>query len=186
MSDLELEQVRIKNTIEILNNNLVTVAGLPEGSVVVPDSAILLKSLPVQGEDWWQQEAAVSSPSLSLARNSVDICRKAETIVRAERMPKIGIQAGWTMDGPILVEIPPVNRNLGYWYVGVGVSYNLSSLYKSNKSLARSRAATRKAMDELDVAEENVSMAVRTDHVRYLEAYETLKTRRKEIGRAHV
>lgn len=181
VSDLELEQVRIKNTLEILNNNLVTVAGLPEGSVVVPDSAILLKSLPVQGEDWWQQEAAVSSPSLSLARNSVDICRKAETIVRAERMPKIGIQAGWTMDGPILVEIPPVNRNLSYWYVGVGVSYNLSSLYKSNKSLARSRAATRKAMDELDAAEENVSMAVRTDHVRYLEAYETLKTRRKGV-----
>lgn len=181
VSDLELEQVRIKNTIEILNNNLVTVAGLPEGSAVVPDSAILLKSLPVQGEDWWQQEAVVSSPSLSLARNSVDICRKAETIVRAERMPKIGIQAGWTMDGPIHVEIPPVNRNLGYWYVGVGVSYNLSSLYKSNKSLARSRAATRKAMDELDAAEENVSMAVRTDHVRYLEAYETLKTRRKGV-----
>lgn len=181
VSDLELEQVRIKNTLEILNNNLVTVAGLPEGSVVVPDSAILLKSLPVQGEDWWQQEAAVSSPSLSMARNSVDICRKTETIVRAERMPKIGIQAGWTMDGPILVEIPPVNRNLSYWYVGVGVSYNLSSLYKSNKSLARSRAATRKAMDELDAAEENVSMAVRTDHVRYLEACETLKTRRKGV-----
>lgn len=181
VSDLELEQVRIKNTLEILNNNLVTVAGLPEGCVVVPDSAILLKSLPVQGEDWWQQEAAVSSPSLSLARNSVDICRKAEKIVRAERLPKIGIQAGWTMDGPILVEIPPINRNLSYWYVGVGVSYNLSSLYKSNKSLARSRAATRKAMDELDAAEENVSMAVRTDHVRYLEAYETLKTRRKGV-----
>lgn len=116
---------------------------------------------------------------MSLARSGVDISRKAEDIVRSERLPKIGLQAGWTIDGPILVEIPPVNRNLSYWYVGVGVSYNLASLYKSNRSLAKSRAATKRTLEELAVAQENVSLAVRTDYVRYQEAYEELKTRLK-------
>lgn len=181
VANLELQLIRINNTLNILNDNLVTTAGLPSGTVVVPDSTILTRSLPLEGESWWQQEAETNSPTLSLARQGVEISRKAESLVRSERLPKVGIQAGWTIDGPILVEVPPINRNLSYWYVGVGVSYNISSLYKNNKSLAKSRIATRKAADELDAARENVSLAVRADHVRYLEAYEELKTQQKSV-----
>ena len=181
VSNLDLQLVRINNTIDILNTNLVTTAGFPEGTVIIPDSTILARSLPKEGGAWWQAEAEVNSPSLSLARSGVDISRKAESLVRSERLPKIGLQAGWSIDGPILVEVPPINRNLSYWYVGIGVSYNISSLYKSNKSLARSRMATQRAVEELDVARENLSLAVNADYVRYLEAYEELNTQQKSV-----
>lgn len=184
-SDLELQQTRIANTIDILNANLVTIAGLPDGTIIVPDSTILKRSLPLTGEQWWQQEAESNSPRLSLARSGVALSQRAEKLVNSERLPHIGLQAGWTMDGPILVEVPPINRNLSYWYVGLGVSYNLSSLYKTNKSQAKSRVATRKAQEELDAALEEVSLAVRADHLRYLEAYEELQTREKSIELAN-
>ena len=181
VSNLELQLVKINNTIEILNTNLVTIAGLPEKTIIIPDSTILVRSLPKDGAAWWQAEAEQNSPSLSLARSGVDISRKAESLVRSERLPKIGLQACWNIDGPILVEIPPINRNLSYWYVGVGVSYNISSLYKTNKSLAKSRAATQQALAQFEVARENLSLAVNADHVRYLEAYEELKTQQKSV-----
>ena len=181
VSNLELQLIRINNTIGILNTNLVTTAGLPEGTVVVPDSTILVRSFPKEGAAWWQTEAEANSPSISLARSGVDISRKAESLVRSERLPKIGLQAGWSIDGPILVEVPPINRNLSYWYVGVGVSYNISSLYKNNRSLSKSRAATQRAMEQLDATRENVTLAVNADHVRYLEAYEELKTQQKSV-----
>lgn len=181
VTDLELQLVRINNTIDILNTNLVTTAGLPASTVIVPDSTILARSLPAQGAAWWQNEAEANSPSLSLARADVEISRKADALVRSERLPKIGLQAGWSFDGPILVEVPPINRNLSYWYVGVGVSYNISSLYKTNKSLSRSRASIRRAREQLDATREDVTMAVNADHVRYLEAYEELKSRQKGV-----
>ena len=181
VSNLELQLIRINNTIDILNTNLVTTAGLPQGTVIVTDSTILAQSLPKESAAWWQAEAVANSPSLSLARSGVEISRKAESLVRSERLPKIGLQAGWSMDGPILVEVPPIDRNLSYWYVGIGINYNISSLYKSDKSLARSRAATRKAIEQLDATRENVTLAVNADHVRYLEAYEELKTRQKSV-----
>lgn len=181
VSNFELQLIRINNTIGILNANLVTTTGLPEGTVIVPDSTILARSLPKESTAWWQTEAEANSPSLSLARSRVDISRKTESLVRSERLPKIGLQAGWSMDGPILVEVPPINRNLSYWYVGIGVSYNISSLYKSNKSLARSRVAAQKAMEQLESTWENVSLAVNADHVHYLEAYEELKTQQKSV-----
>lgn len=181
VSNLELRMVQISNTLEILNTNLVTISGLPEGTVVVPDSTILSDALPKDGIERWQAEALRNSPGISLAQTSVNICRKAEKIVRSERLPKIGLQAGWSIDGPILVEVPPINRNLSYWFAGIGVSYNLSSLYKSNKSIAKSRLATQKAKDDLDVATENLTLAINNDYIRYLEAYEELKTQQKSV-----
>lgn len=181
VSNLELQLIKIDNTLDILNRNLVVTAGLPESTVIVPDSTILARSLPTSGEGWWQQEAAENAPALKLARIGVDISRKAECLVRSDFLPKVGLKGAWTIDGPILVEVPPINRNLSYWYVGVGISYNLSSLYKSNKSLSKSRAATRRAIEELDAANENVSLGVRADYVHYLEAYEELKTQQKSV-----
>ena len=181
IADLNLELVRIDNTIDILNYNLVRLAGLPEGLRIAPDQRLLSQALPTEGEQWWQQEADLNSPSLKLARSGVAISRKAESMVLSERRPKIGLQAGWTLDGPILVEVPPINRNLSYWYVGVGVKYNLSSLYKNNRSLKRSRLATIKADDELRAASERVNLDVRSAHIQYLEAFEVLKSREKSV-----
>lgn len=181
VSNLELQLIKIDNTLAILNNNLTTIAGLPEGTVVVPDSTILARALPSSSEDVWQAEAEANAPSLRLARSAVEISRQAERLVRSERLPKIGLQAAWNLDGPILVEVPPINRNLSYWYVGVGISYNISSLYKSNKALARSRAATHRATEELDAARQNVSLDIRADYVRYQEAYQELKTQQKSV-----
>lgn len=181
VSNLELQLVRINNMLDILNTNLVTTAGLSDGTVIVPDSSILARSLPVEEEIRWQQEAMENSPSLGLARSAVDISRKSEAIVRSERLPKIGLRAGWTIDGPILVEVPPINRNLSYWYIGVGISCNISSLYKNNRSLTKRRVATQKAIEELDAAKESISLAVRADHVHYIEAYEELKTQEKSV-----
>lgn len=181
VSNLGLELVKINNVLDILNNNLVTVAGLPVNTVVVPDTTILQRSLPIQGRDWWQEQALANSPSLSLARSGVEMSHKAESVVRADRLPKIALRAGWNIDGPILVEIPPINRNLSYWYVGIGVSYNISSLYKNNKALSKSRVATIKARQQLEAAQEDIGLAVTSDHIRYLEAYEELKTREKSV-----
>ena len=181
VSNLSLQLTRIDNTLDILNNNLVTIAGLPAGTKVMPDTTILARSLPVDDEASWHYDAMQNAPSIKLASSRLDMSRQSEKLVKAGRLPKIGLQAGWNLDGPILVEVPPINRNLSYWYAGVGVSYSLSSLFKNDKSLARSRAATVRAADELEAARENTALAVRADYIRYLEAYEELKTREKGV-----
>ncbi len=181
VSNLELQIIKLNNTLDILNRNIVLTAGLPEGTVVVPDTTILDRSLPVQSESLWADEARENAPAMSLARSEVEISRTAQKLAESERLPKIGLQAGWNIDGPILVEVPPINRNLSYWYVGVGVSYNISSLYKSDKAIARSRVATRRAVEQLDATRESIDLGIHADYVRYLEAYEELKTQQKSV-----
>ena len=181
VSNLELQLIKINNTIDVINHNLVVTAGMPDETIITPDSTILTRSLPTAGEVWWRNEAIDNSPVLKLAQSGVDISRKAEAIVKSDRLPKIGLKAGWNIDGPVLVEVPPINRNLSYWYVGVGVSYNIASLYKNNRSLSKSKIATLHAVESLDAARERLDMEVRADYVRYVEAYDELKTRQKSV-----
>ena len=181
ISNLELQLVRIDNILRIFNNNLVTIAGLPSETVIVPDTTILSKSLPSAAEAEWRERAITNSPQLMLARNYIDISQKAEQLTRSEYLPKIGLQAGWTLDGPILVEVPPINRNLSYWWIGLGVKYNLSSLYKNNKTINKRKAETLMAREQYEATLDNVNMAVRADYIKYLEAYEELKTQEKSV-----
>lgn len=179
VSNLELQLVKIDNTLAILNENLVVTAGLPAEVTIQPDSTLLNRVLPGGNQSFWEHEASVNSPALRLADLQVEMSRKSEVLAKADRLPKIGLRAGWQIDGPILVEVPPINRNLSYWSVGLGVSYNISSLYKDCKRIARSKAATAKALDEAAALRENVCLAVRSDYIRYLEAYEELKSCKK-------
>ena len=181
LSNYELQLVKIDNTIQILNNNLVVNAGLPAGTQVVPDTMLLKRSLPDRNESQWQHTALDNAPSLKLAQYAVNMNEKVEKIEKAKRLPSIGVEAVWTMDGPILVEVPPINRNLSYWYIGLGISYDLSSLYKANKSLKHSRIATNTARERLVAERENINVGVRADYVKYLEAYQELKTCNKQI-----
>lgn len=181
VADFNLQLIKINNLLEILNRNLIITAGLPETVIVVPDSTMLSRSLPMYGEEWWQREAKVNSPMLKLSNTSVEISRVGEKLARSETLPHIGLQGAWTMDGPILVEIPPINRNLSYWYLGVGVSYNLSSLYKTNRSVEKSRLVTLRSEEQLAADTEMLQLEVNADYIKYMEAYEELKSRRKSV-----
>ncbi|MCM1006262.1 MAG: TolC family protein [Prevotella sp.] len=181
IENLKLQRIKLDNTLKILNDNLVTLAGLPDNTVIAPDTSILTRSLPTVSETYWRETSLQNAPSIKLARSKVDISKKAEALVRAERMPKVGLQAGWTFEGPILTEVPPINRNLSYWYIGIGVNYNLSSMYKNSKSQTRAHAASVTAFDELDALRQDTELSVRSDYVRYLEAYEELKTQQKSL-----
>ncbi|MDE6803007.1 MAG: TolC family protein, partial [Muribaculaceae bacterium] len=65
VSNLELQIIKLNNTLDILNRNIVLTAGLPEGTVVVPDTTILDRSLPVQSESLWADEARENAPAMS-------------------------------------------------------------------------------------------------------------------------
>lgn len=181
LSDMDLQLIRIDNMLTILNNNLVQTAGLSAGTVVRPDTALLNRSLSLLSEAEWLTNSCANSPALKLANQSVAINRAAEKIIKAELRPKVGLHAEWNLNGPILTEVPPINRNLSYWFVGVGISYNLSSLWHANKKLAAGRARTAQALDELDATRTQLEIDVRADYIKYLESYHELKTRDKGV-----
>lgn len=185
ISQLQLQLTKTANIIDILNTNIVTITGLPDKTQILPDSTLLANSFPVNSLDWWQQEARKNSNTLNIARTEIDISKKSENIARSELIPKFALKAGYNIDGPILTEVPPIDRNLSYWYIGVGVNYNLSSLYKSNKSLKKAEFTTQKSKETYDAIEEEILLTIKSNYTHYLEAYEELQVNTKSVELAN-
>ena len=177
---LRLELVRLQNTRAILNYRLCNALGLPEGTVLASE---IIVNEDVRGEAnaGWQEVAVQSSPELKMSRLNADLALSRQKIVRSERLPKIAVVGYENFNGPITFEIPPIDKNINVWYVGLGVRYNFSSLYKSGHKLKQAGIAVRQASQAVTVTEESLRNDVQQAFTDYGQAYMELETRRKSL-----
>lgn len=185
LKSLELALTRVENQIEILNADLVTMLGLPEGTLIVPDKELLTQRLPIEQEAQWQQRAELGAYALRRSALSIEMGERQERLARSERLPKLSVIAANHFDGPITIEVPVINKNFNYWYVGLGLSFRISSLYKSGKSVRRAQWATEQSRRAMAEQQEQTSLSVKRDYIHYLEAYEEVATLEKSVQLAH-
>lgn len=181
LKNLELARRRVENSSEILNYDLVTMLGLPADATIQPDTTLLAQSLPMQGVAYWQDLAESDAHAVKQSALAVEMGVCGEKLARVERRPSIALIAANHFDGPITIEVPVINKNFNYWYVGVGLSFKLSSLYKSGKSIKRAQYGTELTRRRQDEVLEQTAMAVQADYTRYLEAYDEVTTLEKSV-----
>jgi outer membrane protein TolC len=189
LSNLELARTQIQNTLTILNNNLTTTLGLPENVKIEPQMPIVealhATPLPIGNEHYWTNTADENSPELKQMTLAIQMTEHQDKIIQSERLPKLALFAGNHFDGPITIEVPPINKNFNYWYVGVGINYKLSSLYTANKSIHKSKFTMQRTKEQYDDVKEQTELAVKADYIRYLETYEQLNTQQKSVELAN-
>ncbi len=181
LQNLELARKRIVNSIEILNYDLVTLLGLPADTYILPDSTLIEEVLPIEDIGYWQEVADNDSYTIKQSALAVEMSEYGERLARAERRPSVVLIAANHFDGPITIEVPVLNNNFNYWYVGVGVSFKLSSLYKANKSIRQAQYATAQQRLRLDEVQEQTSLAIQSDYIKYMEAYDEVATIEKSV-----
>lgn len=181
LENLKLQRTRVIDSRKIINHQLITVIGLPASTVIVPDSTIISHQTDVSAESDWQQRAELESTALQKASLGVDISREKEKLERSERLPKIAVVAEDNFTGPVTIEVPALNNNFNYWYVGIGVSYNISSLFKNNKKIKQAEIATRVAQEQHSLAKEGIENGVQAAYTNYLTSFTDLNTQRKSV-----
>ena len=125
------------------------------------------------------------SPALKQLELGVAMNKHQDKIIRSERLPKVALFAGNKLDGPVVIEVPPLDYNFNYWYVGVGIKYNFSSLYKTNKALKRNKFTIQKSVERYDDAKEQTELAVKAGHIKYMESFVELTTQEKSVELAN-
>ncbi len=185
LQNIQLRLTATENEINKINYRLLTALGLDQGLQIVPDKNSLLvaevDSLSEQDWRWASKEA----PRLQLADTEIALSRNRERLIRAERLPRVHFSLTSELNGPILVEVPPLNNNFAYWFAGVSVSYSFDSLFKSHKKLKQAKIAImRSEMAKERVAEE-VDNSIHAAYVDLNEAYIRLRTQQKSVQLAH-
>lgn len=181
LQSLELTMVQVKNRITITNNELVKMLQLPKGAKLkLEDSAVkeLLESLNNYN---WQERALDNSPVIKQHVVKIEQSKRNEKLVNSDELPQVFAFAGNNLNGPITIEIPAINKNFNYWYVGIGVKYNIASLYKSKSKKNKARLATHLTIENSEKVKEDLSNDVEDALINYNEAIKNYETQLKNV-----
>ncbi len=178
---LRLQLAKVEDACKIANHQLVITLHLPEGTVVQPDTTLNDSQIQTLSEANWQELAAQNNLNLQQAETGIKVNRQRVKMERSERLPKISLVAAEHLDGPITIEVPVLDNNFNYWYVGVGVKYNISSLFKNNRKLKAARLNVRKAQETYELAQEQTNHAVQDSYVNFLTSFTDLRTQQKSV-----
>lgn len=180
MQTLQLELTKLRNQRAIVNHQLCVSLGIAISDSIVPTEHVADKTFARDAHVQWQS-AAMSSPTLRMASVDEQMAGQKEKLAKSELLPKVAVVAQNNFNGPITFELPPVNKNLNIWYVGVGVSYPVSSLFKSNKKLRAAKVAVREAQERKTVAQELVGNQMQAAWTNYQQSYVELQTQQKSV-----
>lgn len=180
MQTLQLELTKLRNQRAIVNHQLCVSLGIAISDSIVPTEHVADKTFARDAHAQWQS-AAMSSPTLRMASVDEQMAGQKEKLAKSELLPKVAVVAQNNFNGPITFELPPVNKNLNIWYVGVGVSYPVSSLFKSNKKLRAAKVAVREAQERKTVAQELVGNQMQAAWTNYQQSYVELQTQQKSV-----
>lgn len=185
LQNLQLGLTATKNKINVINYKLATTLGLDSDVVILPDTTALFNmTVERKMENDWMEESKFT-PQMELANTEIEICKNNERLVKAEKLPKVSISVTNDFNGPILVEVPPLDNNFNYWFAGVSLSYSFDALFKTGKKMKQAKLATLQSQTRRELTEEHISNAIHEAFVNLNEAYVRLETQQKSVQLAH-
>lgn len=171
LQSLNLGLIEVDNASAILNQQLLITMGMADTVQIVPHSSVLETKLMDGDLETLVQHAQQNLPSLQVAAKNREVATKEVQLSKADYYPQIGVFANNHYDGPILIEVPVINQNFDYWMVGVGLTYNLSSTYKTPRKVALAKQAEKTAQYQEDVVISEVKKAIFAAYTQYQESF---------------
>ena len=180
METLRLGLRQLQDQQAILNHQLCNTLGINEVSII-PDSTIVSQAFANDGQQYWQQAAFASSPQIEQSELSTKLAEQQLKLAKSEMLPKVAVVAADNFSGPFTYDIPPIDKNINYWYVGVGVRYNLSSLFKQNKKVRQAKTGVLRSQQQQKVTAESLDNQVQQAWTLWQQTYADLDTQKKSV-----
>lgn len=182
LSTLNYDRLSINNRISVLNHDLCLLLGIDPNSRIETNIDGELDALPtLSSYQSWLSTSLNNAPSLKLVDKQREINAYQRKLLKAEKLPHVGLVAADNLNGPVTFEIPPLNKNFNYWYFGVSVSYNVSSLFKTSKSMLKNTLELEQLNARRSALEENIDRTIDDTYTQFTQAFKMLETEEKNV-----
>lgn len=180
LADMRLALDNVETEASILNYRLCTMLGLEPDTVIAIDTTLLDVSMERGMEEKWMSMGE-GTPAVSVAASGEKMAEARLELVRSEMIPSVALTVSDRMDGPVLIEVPPLDNNFNYWYVGVGLRIDIGALYKTPSKMRRARAETVMSRQNLELARREADMEIQAAYARYLNSFSDLEKQTKNV-----
>ncbi|HXB29224.1 MAG TPA: TolC family protein [Puia sp.] len=168
-ANIELTKADVENNLKLAMVNMNIMLGLPEETVIVPDSTSLVEPGDIKGLQDYEQLALQNRKDMQAISYRKKASEAGILTAKADYYPSLALTGGY-----IVADIPSFITITNAVTFGVGLSYNVSSLWKTNAHVTGAKAK----LAEVQANEEDLYDQVR---IQVNQAYEDLLTARKKI-----
>lgn len=166
-SNVELTLLTAENNEKITNFNFNLLLGLDEHTKLVLDTADLQVNPQIKTLDEWESLALDHRADFKALINRQDAAHAGVKIAKGAYYPSLAVSAGY-----VGANVPHVLTITNALNAGVGVSYNLASLYKAGSKVKQAKAQE----EQLSWSQEQLKDGIRIDiHNAYQDYTQHLK-----------
>ena len=184
ISGYELTTRDIGRSVIQLDNQLNIVLGLPDTTRLIPDSTLTREEQPVGTVESLIDQAYQDNHDIKISGKQKQIAETNIKLLKGERLPELGVFANNNFQRPYLSSTPAVDIYYNVWTAGVGLSYNISSIYKSPRKIKAGYIGLELTSKQDSLTRQNVEVGVRNAFVKYNQSLDQLQTYRRDLHSA--
>ena len=178
-SNFELGLLDAENNWKLANVSVNILLGLPENLELVPDSSMINQNFSVKPLDDYLQTAYTNRKDLAALDLKKKASESATRSAKGEYYPSLAISGGY-----IAADIPDVITITNALNIGVGVSYNIGSLWKTKAKVQQAEARAKQAAIGESQLNDDIRLDVNHAYLNFLSSQKKIEVYEKAVEQA--
>ncbi|PJJ67557.1 TolC family protein [Chryseobacterium geocarposphaerae] len=158
-SNIELQLLEAKNNYNIANINMDLLLGLPETTEIEVDQNYIEEGEDVKPVDFYVNAAKENRKDLQALDKQRQAAALGTKAAKAENLPSLAFTGGY-----VAADIPKFLTIYNAVNVGVGISYNLSNIWKENSAYKQSKAREMQLAATNELLNDNIKLDVNREY----------------------
>ncbi len=179
VSNIELSLLDAKNNLQLNTIVLDLLLGLPDSTQLILDSSSFANLPALGNSDDYRQQALQNRKDLQAVDYRIKAQTSAVKSAEGEKYPSVSLTGGY-----VAADVPNVLTVYNAVNFGVGVSYSLSSLWKTDAKVAQAKARQRQVEANRSELSDQVQLQVGRTYLNYSSSLERIRVYQAAIAQA--
>lgn len=178
-SNIELTLLDAESNYKLASVHMNIMMGLPEQTILIPDKSGLALPTSVKTIEEYEQDAIQNRKDIAAVnfrKKNADVNLKA---IKADKYPSIALSGGY-----IAADIPKFLTLYNAVNIGVGVKYNIASLWKNKSKIQQAEARVKQITANENMLTDNIRMQINEAYQTYLVSVKKIEVYEKAITQA--
>jgi outer membrane protein len=178
-SNVELSLLDAENNWRLSNVNMNLMLGLPENTELTADSASLQQTTAVKSIDEYEQLAIQSRKDVAALELRKKAAATGVKAAKGEAYPSLALTGGY-----VAATIPNVLTVTNAINVGLGVQYNIASLWKIKSNIHEAQAREKQVAIGQDILNDAIRLQINQAYQNYLSAQKKIDVYQTAVAQA--
>ena len=178
-SNIELTLLDAESNYKLACVNMCIMMGLPEQTVLIPDKSGLALPASIKTIDEYEQDAIQNRKDIAAVnfrKKNADLSLKT---IKADKYPSISLTGGY-----IAADIPKFLSVYNAINIGVGIKYNIASLWKNKSKIQQAEARVKQITAGENMLADNIRLQINEAYQNYLVSVKKIQVYEKAVIQA--